>query len=719
MAKTDPAEQFEIQAPARRADERTRVLKYGESFAVLDRSGSIPAADRHELGIFNNGTRFLSRLEVLLGGEPLLPLSSASTQDCILVLDLTNPELCEGERVVLKQDTLHVLAESLLWQDAYYLRLQIRNYGLDPVELALSVQFAADYADIFEVRGTSRERRGRLIEPTMGRSSVVLGYQGLDGVNRRTRISFNPQPSTLNAAGALFRRRFEPNEITSFRVTVGFETADGTPHIVSFHEAAKRSLDELRSRGAAETAIVSSNDQFNELLYRSAADLQMMVTATPEGPYPYAGIPWFSTVFGRDGLITAFEMLWMYPQLARGVLAFLARHQADRSDPQRDAEPGKILHEMRGGEMAALGEVPFGRYYGSIDATPLFVMLAGAYWERTADLPFIERLWPHIVRALDWIDRYGDQDGDGFVEYSRRSAAGLLMQGWKDSADSVSHRDGSLAEPPIALCEVQAYVYAARRRAAEMARVLGHTEQAAALEQAAVALRERFEAAFWVEEISSYALALDGAKRPCVVRASNAGHALLAGIAGPERAARVATTLLADGSFSGWGIRTLDAAEMRFNPMSYHNGSIWPHDNALIAWGFSAYGLRQECLRVLSRLAGASVFFDLRRLPELFCGFPRRPHEGPTLYPVACSPQAWAAGSIFLLIQAALGLRVDAPRRQLLLEGSVLPAFLRTLTVRELRVGDAVVDLTFERHAQDTGIKLDRKRGQLEVLVVK
>jgi glycogen debranching enzyme len=363
--------------------------------------------------------------------------------------------------------------------------------------------------------------------------------------------------------------------------------------------------------------------------------------------------------------------------------------------------------------------VPFNCYYGTIDATPLFVVLAGAYWRRTGDRAFIESIWPNVERALSWIDQYGDQDGDGFVEYSRRSKDGLASQGWKDSVDSVFHRDGTLAEGPIALCEVQGYVYAARRQAAELARVLGHGERAEALERQAEELRENFERAFWCEEISTYCLALDGQKRPCEVRASNAGHCLFAGIANRPRAWRVTHTLLNESFFSGWGVRTLEANETRYNPMSYHNGSVWPHDNAIIAAGMARYGRKDGAVKVLSGLYEASLHFDLHRMPELFCGFRQRPQEGPTLYPVACAPQAWAAGSVFLLLQACLGLDIEAPRKRICLSGPDLPAGLRSLKIRNLRVGEAKVDLVFQRYENDVATHLENREGEVEVVVVK
>jgi glycogen debranching enzyme len=411
-------------------------------------------------------------------------------------------------------------------------------------------------------------------------------------------------------------------------------------------------------------------------------------------------------------------MLWWSPEVARGVLRRLAYYQAQTTDPLADATPGKILHEMRGGEMAALREVPFGLYYGSVDSTPLFVLLAGLYLERTGDVETLGELWPAIRAALDWIDGAGDPDGDGFVEYLRATEQGLANQGWKDSNDAVFHADGRLAEGAIALAEVQGYVYAAKRMAAYCARRIGRKSEADKLDAQAKKLAEQFEAAFWCPEIETYALALDGAKRPCAVRTSNAGQVLLTGIADPARAALVAKGLLRPDFFSGWGIRTVARGEPRYNPMSYHDGSIWPHDNALIALGLARYGLKQPIETLFEGLFYAGTYMDHRRLPELFCGFQRQHGQGPTLYPVACAPQAWAAATPFALLQACLGLEFDPLANEIRLSNPRLPAFLDEVMLRDLQLGSSYVDLRVRRHRETVSLDTPRINGGIRVSIV-
>src|SRR5438105_3032990 len=643
--------EFYIRSSSPRVDVRTRVLKQGDTFAVFDRFRDIETFGTGELGLYYQDTRFLSRLTLRLGKDrPLLLSSTVREDNAVMAVDATNPDTWRDSEMVIPRGTVHVFRSKILWDKTCHERLRIHNYGRGPVDVSFAIEFDADFADIFEVRGMNRERRGRRLQSQVRKDGLVLGYEGLDNRIRRTRIVFDPPPTRLNESVATFQIRLEAGKDASFRCAIACEIDGDSSNSITlrYETAVEEAASALQRVRAREPQILAGNEQFNDCLNRSLAELHMMRTETHYGPYPYAGVPWFSTVFGRDGIITALQGLWFDPSVARGVLAYLAAHQADAEKPEQDAQPGKVLHEFRDDEMAVLGEVPFRRYYGSIDATPLFVMLAGAYFKRTGDRTFVESIWSNVQRALEWIDHYGDADGDGFVEYSRRSKHGLIHQGWKDSHDSVFHSDGVLAEAPIALCEVQSYVYAAKLAASELAALLGDGTAARELKNQAKSLRRRFEEIFWCEEISTYALALDGSKRPCRVRTSNAGHCLFAGIATEEHARRVATTLTDETSFSGWGIRTVASNEARYNPMSYHNGSSWPHDNSLIAAVFARYDLKGSFAMWLAGIMTSSIFFDLHRLPELFCGFPRRPGESPTLYPVACAPQAWASGAVFL-----------------------------------------------------------------------
>jgi len=695
-----------------------RVLKNGNSFAVLDAFGNAQAAGPAAEGLFFEDTRHVSRLVTSIDGIRPLLLSSAVTADnAMLLVDLTNPDLIEKGELRQATATLHLLSTIVLDEDALFTTVEIRNFGATSTRFEIALDLEADFADIFEVRGSRRPQRGTVLPARQEAEGTVLGYRGLDGVVRRTRLVFDPPPDTTAPSRATWRIHLPPGDRLALHSGIHCER-DGRTTSATSRGASLRVLERRHLEPKAQaTQVCTDNTAFDEWLRSSRADLDMLMTETPQGLYAYAGIPWFSTAFGRDGLITALECLWIDPRLAAGTLSFLAANQATAADPAADAEPGKILHETRKGEMAALGEVPFGRYYGSIDATPLFVMLAGQYYARTGDLTLVQALWPNIEAALTWMTVYGDRDRDGFIEYDRRSVNGLVNQGWKDSGDAVFHADGGLAEAPIALAEVQAYAYAAYLGAAELARALDQHHRAEELAVAARQLRERFEAAFWLEDLGTYALALDSAKRPCRVRSSNAGQVLATGLASPERAARIAETLMAPGSFSGWGIRTIAEGEARYNPMSYHNGSVWPHDNALIALGFAHYGLTEPLLRVLSGLFDASGYLELKRLPELLCGFARRPGAGPTGYPVACAPQAWAAASVFAVLGAALGVSFAPQERQIRFTRPILPAWLGEVRLANLRLGEASVDLLVRRGGNDVAVSVVRRDGPVEIVL--
>lgn len=668
-------------------------MKQNDCFAILDNYGDIGCSSDSAGGLYAHDTRHLSRLAFTIDGqEPLLLGSTLRDDNLNLRADLTNPDILSDKGIGLLKDTVHIGRTIYLHDGLLAERSALTNHGADTVHFDLAIEFDSDFADLFEVRGMRRAARGSLRKKVTAPNKVLLSYMGLDGKERKTKLTFEPAPDKLTASRAIYKVSLEPHAPWRQFLSV---SCDGRsrPPARSFLRGLVHARRDLAG-STAPAAIQTSNDVFNETVCRSLADLRMLMTTTPQGRYPYAGIPWYSTTFGRDGLITALQMLWFDPSVARGVLQRLAHFQADRYDAASDAQPGKILHEMRSGEMAALREVPFGLYYGSIDSTPLFVLLAGLYIQRTGDEAFLRQLWPNVKRALEWIDGPGDPDGDGFIEYARATEEGLANQGWKDSHDAVFHADGELAKGSIALVEVQGYVYAARIAAADCARRLGDYELAQSLFDKADRLRERFEDRFWCEELGTYALALDGDKQPCRVRTSNAAHAMFTGIMSPERAKLVAAGTLRPAFNSGWGIRTVAATEIRYNPMSYHNGSIWPHDNAMIASGFARYGLTAGLEPVFDGIMQAAAYMDQRRLPELFCGFPRRRSRGPTLYPVACSPQAWASGAVFQLLQSILGLECDLAAKAIRLRNPTVPVSAGEITIRNLPLGDASISFT-------------------------
>jgi glycogen debranching enzyme len=720
LPEADEVSEYHIEAQTSLVERSLRTLKHGDAFAVTDAYGDIGVLENSAEGLFFRDMRHLSRFRVWFAGRrPLLLSSVVQDDNAALSVDLTNPDI-EGQSAhAIPRDTIALERLKFLTEGTCYERIAIRNFDTQSRRFPVGITFEADFKDLFEVRGVDRLRRGSVTSEVIDPGTLELRYVGLDGSTRTTRLVFSPAPRLLEPTRAIYDIALDGRAQTSIGITIELKVDGQTfpsPGLLRAYAGKRRAL-RAATHGIA--TVATSNSLLNEILCQSTADLHMLLTDTPHGRYPYAGIPWYSTVFGRDGIITAMLMLWLDPSIAKGVLTLLAATQATDTDPASDAQPGKILHERRQGEMALLGEVPFRRYYGTVDATPLYIMLAGMYFERTGDRDTIAAIWPNVKAALAWIDTYGDRDGDGFVEYFRETPQGLANQGWKDSHDSICHADGTLAEGPIALVEVQGYVYAAKQKAAALAHLAGEPELAARLTREADALRVAFDTAFWCDEIATYALALDGRKQPCRVRTSNAGHALMTGIADPRRAASVAAALLNRNGSSGWGIRTLARGEARYNPMSYHNGSVWPHDNAIVALGLSRYGLKREAVAIFEAMFGAALYQDDHRLPELYCGFSRQRRRGPTSYPVACSPQAWAAATPFALLAACLGITIDHARGTLNLRNPVFPEFMDCLELRDVMVGSSRVDLRLDarRPSGSVSVEITRRIGDAQILI--
>lgn len=692
---------------------KLHVLKHDDLFAVFDACGNFNG-HLHAVGpsigadgLFQDDTRILSRFTLRIQGLPPEVLSSeVGLDNVVFTAHLTNPSFRDLHHTLIGRSDLYLRRRRLLWQRKLYDALFIRNFAHSAVAFELSFEMDSDFRDVFEIRGMTRARRGGTQDPCPGNNCLTLAYEGLDGIVHRTGVSFS---DAVSVAGGKIKLpiALEAGSSCHLLTTISSDGDVAEPTRQAFGTALKAAKREARRHIRGLHRVKTSNTAFDQWMARAAADLSLLVTELETGPYPYAGIPWFSVPFGRDAVVTALQVLWINPDLARGVLAYLSALQAAERSSFHDAQPGKIIHEIRKGEMARLQEVPFGRYYGGVDTTPLFVMLAGAYLKRTHDVEFCREVWPAVKQALAWIDNFGDIDGDGFVEYLRGEAGGLQNQGWKDSDNSIFHADGSLAQGAIALVEVQAYVVAAKRAAADIAAAIGEGD-GARLRAEADALEKAIDARFWCEEIGTYAIALDGEKRVCAVSSSNAGHVLFCGVADRAKANRVARALMRSASFSGWGVRTVSSDAPLYNPMSYHNGSIWPHDCSIVAMGLSRYGIGADVARIFTGLFDAACRFPDRRLPELFCGFARHEGEGPVGYPSACTPQAWASGAVFFLLQASLGLQLDAEQHAVVTGTPHLPDWLDYVEVKDLALGDGHrATLRFERRGEGVDVQID------------
>jgi glycogen debranching enzyme len=716
---------YHISSDAVNWDDRTQILNHCDTFGIFDRSGNIYPHAKKAQGIFHEGTRYINRIQLLINGiKPLLLSSSIRQDNDVLSVDLTNPALNACD---VSENSIHISRSQIIRNGIYHEEISLTNYNEISCQLELSFAFGADFRDIFEIRGTQRNVQTH--KPTLSpqKSGMNFNYTGLDDILRRTEIIFSEKENlAIENNTAKFLLSLKPNKAHKIEYTIYFKSEE--EHLIAdinesaasnYDEIQQKIQDDLKKRKSLFANIITDNEQFNHWINRSGVDLHSLLAETIHGLYPYAGVPWYNTAFGRDGIITAMEILWLAPAVAKDALYFLVQTQASKLIAAKDAEPGKIIHEMRTGEMANTGEVPFKEYYGTVDATPLFLILAGMYYKRTADIATIKNLWSNIKAAIEWINNFGDIDGDGFVEYKHKAENGLTNQGWKDSHDSIMHSNGALAEPPIALIEVQGYVFAAKQYTSTLAKALNEIEYASKLEKEAADLKKSFNEKFWDEDPGFYVLALDGDKKPCKVVSSNPGHCLFTGIVASERAEILAKTLLGDNMFSGWGIRTLSAGEVRFNPMSYHNGSVWPHDNALIAFGLAKYGYRKEVLKIMQGLFDASLFIELQRLPELFCGFDRRQDLGPTDYPVACSPQAWSVGTVFMLLQACLQIEIDATTKTLVFNKPQLPDYLEKITITQLRVDEDYFDFEVYRNKHDVGFHVSHKPDSWELLIKK
>lgn len=699
---------------------RVLAIKEGELFLYTNKRGDLADGRDFGLGLYYKDTRFLSHFSMSISGREPVLLSSSSERAYMSHVDLTNPDLFEWGVLAVPQQTLNIRRIRAI-NDRLYERIRVKNYNAHAVTLDVELSFGADFEDMFEVRGMLAESDGEALPPFAEGEVVRFSRRGRDGAERTTVVTFESEPTRLESnddiVTAVFRLHLGPYQTKAVALTVEPRVDDVQAPKKEFDAAVHELRRSYEDWERESTQVVTDNEVFNNLLARSLKDVRALSTRMDKGSVLAAGIPWYVAIFGRDSLLASHQMLMINRRLAREALTLLAAHQGTKDDPWRDENPGKILHELREGDLARSGAIPHTPYFGSVDSTPLFLVLLAQYFRWTGDIDFVKELLPNVESALDWIDRYGDLDGDGFVEYMSRSSQGIRNQGWKDSHDSVTHADGRMAEPPIALVEVQAYVYMAKERMADVYQALDQQEKAETLRAEARELRRRFNDAFWMEDEQYFAGALDRDKRQVRSVVSNPGHALYCGIIDEDKAQAVARRLLAPDMFSGWGIRTLSKSAAAYNPMSYHNGSVWPHDNALIAAGLKRYGFVRGTNRVATALFDAAIHADYMRLPELFCGFTRRSPNRPVSYPVACSPQAWAAGSPYLMLQGILGISARAHENLLTVNKPHLPPWLNTVELRNVGIGTSRISLVFRREGEITSFSLLSREGDVRVVM--
>jgi glycogen debranching enzyme len=692
------------------------VIKNGNLFFLSEPDGTVPLAPGHGFGLYYHDCRFLNGYELKICGKKPEVLVRNADRGFMATLGLSNADVDIKGKSLLKHSVeirweRLASAEDLALVDS----LLVQNLTSDSISFSLEFQFQAAFEDIFAIRGLFQGKHGMRHPPVWENSALSFRYDGADEIEREIAIHFSPRPDGVLPNSASYQIELAPRRSQQLRVSLAVSTSERQKRAVRRQVRARSWEQEAGSWPEQNTQVQTSSLLLSRVMDRSLNDLRMLRCSLDGGAgYFAAGVPWFVALFGRDSIITALQTLAYDLSIAEHTIRLLGKYQGKELNPWREEEPGKILHELRVGEMANLGEIPHTPYYGTVDATPLWLVLIGEHATWSGETRLFDELRPQIDSALNWIEQYGNADGDGYVKYDCKIEKGLANQGWKDSGDGIVNADGSLAEPPIALVEVQGYVYQAKIEMAALFRRVGEEEQASALEEQAARLRERFDRDFWVDD-GYYALALQQGNRQAAVLSSNTGHALWSGIAQPKRAGKIAEWLLSDEMFNGWGVRTLTNAALRYNPLGYHLGTVWPHDNSLIAAGFKRYGLDHEALKIISGLIEAAVHFQSYRLPELFGGFAQQDYGIPVSYPVACQPQAWSAGAVPYLLTTALGLEGDGFESKLRIVRPMLPENVNQVEVHGLHVGQGSVDLLFTRSGDHVAAKVQQLKGKMEV----
>lgn len=706
---------------------RAIVMKKDNVFFVARPDGNVPMTGHHGMGLYYHDCRYLNGYELTLAGQAPASLTASSVRGGIGVFTLTNPLIALPDGSTLGKETLGVTWRRLLDSESPALldELRFHNFTLRSVRFSVSLVFRSAFEDLYYVRGLVKKQYGHLQEPAWQDGVLRFLYDGKDGVTRSLSVHAEPRADERRGTSATFHLNLGPREQHALRLSLVIEESNAAPSGLRRSRPASLTQRESDLEAQAKTPMeeitqVSGNGSaLDQLMERAFRALRVLRGHLGQDAYFAAGIPWFVTLFGRDSLITALQMLAYHPGIAEQTLRLLAQYQGTREDEWRDEQPGKILHELRAGEMTNLHVIPHTPFYGTVDATPLFLILVCQHAAWTGSLQVFQDLRSHIDLALHWLDTYGDRQGFGYLSYDIRSNEKLVNEGWKDSGNAIVNADGSLAESPIALVEVQGYIYAAKQGMAELFERAGEQAKADRLRQEAQRLRERFNRDFWMDDKGCYALALQKDGRPAAVVSSNAGHALWTGIADDGKAQRTIDRLMAGDMFSGWGVRTLSEQERAFNPIGYHLGTVWPHDNSILAAGFRRYGRGEDALRIFHGLFDAAFHFPSHQLPELFCGFSRQDYEVPVNYPVACHPQAWAAGALPFLLTTLLGLEPDGFRKRLRIVRPLLPQGLDRLAVKRLRVGAASVDLAFRRGSAGIETEVIHVDGELMVQVDK